>query len=101
MKFTADEDAKKQVEGAKENQKLEDNTKQPQEKEKEEKEEEEANNTDNTTEEKGENGISKNCGENASVNEAGQCNCNEGYVRNPNVKNILMYIRSRTCCFKR
>ena len=83
---TAEEEAKKEVEGAEQNQKLEDDTKQKGQQEKEEKEGEEANNTDNTTEEKDENGISKNCGENAFVNEAGQCNCNEGYIRNPNVK---------------
>lgn len=47
-------DTEKQVEGAKENQKLEDDTKQPQEKEKDNKEEEAANETADTTEEKDE-----------------------------------------------
>ena len=83
---TADAEAEKQVEGAKENQDLEDKTKQKGQQEEEKKQEEEANNTADTTEEKDENGISKNCGENASVNEAGQCQCNKGYVRDLNIQ---------------
>ena len=83
---TANEEAKKQVEGAKKNQVLEDNTKQKGQQEEEEKEEKTATETADTTEEKDEAGISKNCGENASVNEAGQCQCNKGYVRNPNIQ---------------
>ena len=79
-------DTEKQVEGAKENQKLEDDTKQKGQQEQEAAEEEEAKETAETKEETGDDGIPKTCGENASVNEAGQCECNEGYVRNPNVK---------------